>query len=526
MSSLKYDPQTSFAATDEIVTVAPNRKQSRIGLRAAVIGSGFGGLAAAIRLQAMGIRTVCYESRDKPGGRAYVYEVNGFKFDGGPTVITAPFMFDDLFAAAGRRREDYITFVPVDPYYRIFNHEGRHFDYNGDEEFILSQIEQWSPADKAGYQKFMHSTKAIFEKGFVELADKPFLSVMDMVKVAPDLIKLQSYLSVYSYAAKYVKDEFLRRCFSFHPLLVGGNPFDSPSIYAMIHYLEREWGIHYALGGTGAIIEGMTRLFEELGGRIHLNAEVDEILVDGQQQRVTGLRLADGSMHHANDIVSNADVSFTYRNLIPEQYRRKYTNRKIERMKYSMSLFVIYFGTKRRYTDTNLAHHNIILSQRYKGLLDDIFHKKILADDFSLYLHMPTITDPSLAPEGHEAFYVLSPVPHLGADIDWTKAAKPYRDAIMQFLEDNYLPDLQANLVAEHYIDPLHFEGTLNSYLGSAFSVQPTLTQSAWFRPHNRSEDFENLYFVGAGTHPGAGLPGVLSSAKIAETLLNGNSAH
>ena len=488
-----------------------------------VIGSGFGGLAAAIRLAARGDEVEIFEKRDKLGGRAYVYELNGFKFDGGPTVITAPFLFDEIFEVAGKRREDYVEFISLDPFYRIFNHEGRALDYNGDENFILDQIAQWNPADQAGYQRFMKTTKAIFDKGFVELADKPFLSVMDMVKVAPDLIKLQSYLSVYRYVSQFVQDEFLRRCFSFHPLLVGGNPFDSPSIYAMIHYLEREWGIHYAKGGTGALVAGMGRLFEELGGQVQLNAEVSEILV--ADRRVTGLRLTDGSVHRADAIISNADVAFTYRNLIPAQYRRTYSNRKVERMKYSMSLFVIYFGTKRRYTDTGLAHHNIILGQRYKGLLDDIFNKKILAEDFSLYLHMPTLTDSSIAPEGHENFYVLSPVPHLGANIDWTQAAKPYRDAIIQFLEDNYLPDLQANIVAEHYIDPLHFQNTLNSYQGSAFSFQPILTQSAWFRPHNRSEDFSNLYFVGAGTHPGAGLPGVLSSAKIAENLICQNGA-
>lgn len=484
-----------------------------------VIGSGFGGLATAIRLANRGFQVELFEKRDKLGGRAYVYDINGFKFDGGPTVITAPFLFDEIFEAAGRRREDYFEFVPCNPFYRIFNHEGRCFDYNGDETFILNQIEQWNPADKAGYQRFMRTTKAIFDKGFVELADKPFLSLTDMLKVAPDLVKLQSYLSVYRYASQFIKDDFLRRCFSFHPLLVGGNPFDSPSIYAMIHYLEREWGIHYAVGGTGAIVSGMARLFAELGGTVHLEADVEEILVNDARQ-VTGIRLRDGSQHQADSVVCNSDVAFTYLNLIPEQYRRKYTRRKVEGMKYSMSLFVIYFGTKRRYTDSRLAHHNIILGQRYKGLLDDIFKKKVLADDFSLYLHMPTITDSSIAPEGCENFYVLSPVPHLGADVDWTQAAKPYRDRIMQFLEDNYLPDLQANLIAEHTIDPLHFQDTLNSYLGSAFSVQPTLTQSAWFRPHNRSEEFANLYFVGAGTHPGAGLPGVLSSAKIAENLL------
>jgi phytoene desaturase len=483
-----------------------------------VIGSGFGGLGAAVRLAAQGHEVEIFEKLDKLGGRAYVFEIDGFKFDAGPTVVTAPFLFDDIWETAGKRREDYFTLVQLDPYYRIFNHEGRYFDYNGDEDFILDQIEPWHPPDKIGYQKFMNTTKAIFEKGFVELADKPFLSVMDMIRVAPDLIKLQSYLSVYRYVSRFVKDEFLRRAFSFHPLLIGGNPFDASSIYAMIHYLEQEWGIHYALGGTGAIVEAMGRLFTELGGKIHLNTEVKEILVDNR--RVTGIQLSDGSVHRSDDIVSNADVAFTYRRLIPAQYRRKYTNRKIERMKYSMSLFVIYFGTKRRYTDTNLAHHNIILSERYRELLDDIFNNKRLAEDFSLYLHMPTLTDPSLAPEGGESFYVLSPVPHLGADIDWTTAAKPYRDAIIKFLEENYLPDLQANIVVEHYIDPLHFQGTLNSHLGSAFSVQPILTQSAWFRPHNRSEDFDNLYFVGAGTHPGAGLPGVLSSAKITADLI------
>lgn len=486
--------------------------------RIIIIGSGFGGLGAAIRLAARGHEVELFEKRDKIGGRAYVYEIDGFKFDGGPTVITAPFMFDDLWKAAGRRREDYFQMVPCDPFYRIFDHEGKTFDYNGDQSFILSQIEQWNPADKAGYLKFMSTTKAIFQKGFVELADKPFLHFTDMLKVAPDLIKMQSYLSVYRYVSQFVKDEFLRRCFSFHPLLIGGNPFDSPSIYAMIHYLERAWGIHYAIGGTGAIVAAMGRLFEELGGRIHLNAEIDEILVE--ERRVKGVHRKDGATHYADYIVSNADVAHTYRNLIPEQFRRKYSNRKVEGMKYSMSLFVIYFGTKRQYRDQGLAHHNIILGKRYKGLLNDIFNKKALSDDFSLYLHMPTLTDPSMAPEDGETFYVLSPVPHLGSGVDWTTMAKPYRDTIMQFLENNYLPDLQANIVAEHHIDPLHFQDTLNSYLGSAFSVQPLLTQSAWFRPHNRSEDFDNLYFVGAGTHPGAGLPGVLSSSIIVENLI------
>ena len=486
-----------------------------------VIGTGFGGLGAAARLAARGYKVEMFEKRDKPGGRAYVYEKNGFKFDGGPTVITAPFMFDDIFTVAGKNREDYIKFVPCQPFYRIFNHEGRFFDYNSDEEFTLRQIEQWNEADKKGYLDFLSTTKAIFDKGFVELADAPFLKFTDMLKVAPDLIKLQSYRSVYNYVSKFIKDDFLRRCFSFHPLLVGGNPFDTTSIYAMIHYLEREWGVHYAMGGTGSIVKGLCDLIEDLGGKIHLNTEVDEILVDGKS--VSGIRLKDGTIHKADHIISNADVPFTYRYLIDEKYRKKYTNRKLDRMHYSMSLFVNYFGTNRRYTDTKLKHHNIILGERYKGLLKDIFHNKKVSEDFSLYLHMPTITDPSIAPDGCESFYVLSPVPHLDSGTDWTTAAKPYRDVIMQFLEDNYLPDLQKHIVAEHYIDPIHFRDELNSFKGSAFSVEPLLTQSAWFRPHNRSEEFSNLYFVGAGTHPGAGLPGVLSSSKIAEDLITGN---
>ncbi len=488
------------------------------GKKVIIIGSGFGGLGAAARLAAHGYDVDVFERRDKIGGRAYVYAINGFKFDGGPTVITAPFMFDDIFALAGRQRADYVTFVKCDPFYRIFDHTGRQFDYNDDPTFILNQIDQWNPADKAGYERFIASTQAIFEKGFLELADKPFLKWTDMLRVAPDLIRLQSYKTVYGYASQFIQDPFLRQCFSFHPLLVGGNPFDTTSIYALIHYLERQWGIHYALGGTGALVNALGRLIEELGGRFHLNANVAEIVTDGR--RATGIRLADGSFHPADHVISNADVANTYMKMIPATARRRNSDHRYQQMRYSMSLFVIYFGTKRRYTDTRLAHHNIILGPRYRELLRDIFQRKTLAQDFSLYLHMPTLTDPSMAPPGHEAFYVLSPVPHLGGQVNWAQAAGPYRDAIMSFLEQNYLPDLQANLVAEHCIDPRHFEGTLNSYLGSAFSVEPILTQSAWFRPHNRSEDFDNLYFVGAGTHPGAGLPGVLSSAKIVQELI------
>lgn len=483
-----------------------------------VIGSGFGGLGAAARLAARGFDVEIFEQRDKPGGRAYVYEINGFQFDGGPTVITAPFMFDDIFAVGGRQREEYFRLVPVDPFYRIFNHKGYAFDYNNNLDAMLAQIEKLNPRDVEGYQRFITSTRPIFEKGFVQLADKPFLHVTDMLKIAPDLIRLHSYLSVYGYVSRFVQNDFLRQICSFHPLLVGGNPFDTTSIYTLIHYLEREWGVHYAVGGTGAIVRGLVRFFEDSGGKLHLNTRVSEIVTEGR--KVKGVRLQDGSLHHADAVISNADVAFTYRYLIPAQARRTYTNARLDSLKYSMSLFVIYFGTKRLYRDTPLAHHNIILSSRYKPLLEDIFNKKILADDFSLYLHMPTLTDDSIAPEGMENFYVLAPVPHLDAPVDWTSMAIPYRDKILKFLEENYLPGLRENIVALHHIDPLHFRDVLSSYKGAAFSVQPILRQSAWFRPHNQSEDFDNLYFVGAGTHPGAGVPGVLSSAKIVDDLI------
>jgi phytoene desaturase len=487
-----------------------------------VIGGGFGGLATAIRLAVAGAQVALFEARDQLGGRAYVYRRNGFTFDGGPTVITAPFLFDELFQLAGRRREDYVEFVPLDPFYRIFHHDGRWLDYNDDPDFIADQIRRWNPADVGGYQSFIQSTNSIFQKGFVELADRPFLHFSDMLRVAPDLIRLQSYKSVYRYVSQFVEDDFLRRCFSFHPLLVGGNPFQTTSIYALIHYLEREWGVHYAMGGTGALVRAMASLATELGVEIHLNSPVRQILIEGR--RVQGVLLEDGSRHLADTVVSNGDMANTYRRLIPSEHRRRFTDRRIERMRHSMSLFVLYFGTKRRYTDTPLAHHNILLGERYRGLIEDVFDRKLLADDFSLYLHMPTRTDRSLAPPGGESFYVLSPVPNQESGIDWAQAAPRYRDRLLTHLEQHFLPDLRANIVAEHWIDPSHFEGTLRSYRGSAFSIEPILTQSAWFRPHNRSEEFDNLYLVGAGTHPGAGLPGVLSSAKITANLIAGST--
>ena len=492
--------------------------------RIVVIGSGFAGLATAARLAAGGHQVTIVEALDKLGGRAYVFEQDGFRFDGGPTIITAPWLFDDIWAKAGLVREEEIEFVKCDPFYRIFDHHGRRFDYNDDELFTLGQIDRINPGDKRGYLNFLHTTKGIFDKGFTELADHPFLSVWDMLKVAPDLIRLRSNESVYRYVSRYVSDEFLRQCFSFHPLLVGGNPFDTSSIYAMIHYLEREWGVWYAMGGTGALVAAFARLLERLGVEVVLDAPVERITVadvDGRRRHATGVILADGRELPADVVVSNADVATTYTRLIDPRFRKRNRDQRWDKTRFSMSLVVLYFGTDRRYTDTELAHHNIILGKRYEGLLTDIFRNQgRLADDFSLYLHMPTITDSSIAPPGCENFYVLSPVPNLKSGIDWERQARPYRDAIMQHLEQHYLPGLSQHLVTERMVDPRYFRDTLGSHLGSAFSVEPILTQSAYFRPHNRSEDIPNLYLVGAGTHPGAGLPGVLSSAKIADDLI------
>ena len=495
--------------------------------RLVVIGAGLGGLATAVRLAARGHDVTLVDKRDQPGGRAYVYRRDGFTFDGGPTVITAPWMITELFELAGRRADDYVSLVPVSPFYRIFfhggEHDGEHFDYTGRSTRMVEEIRRISPyeSDVRGYLDFVRLTERIFAKGFTELADQPFSSPLDMARVAPDLIRLESYRTVHRLVSRFVKDERLREVLTFHPLLVGGNPFQTTSIYTLIHYLEREWGVWFAMGGTGTIVDGLARLFGELGGRLRLGAAAGEIMVEGG--RATGVRLTTGEELPADSVVCNGDVARAYQQLLPAAARRKYTDRRLARMRYSMSLVVIYFGTDRQYRGTDgpeLAHHDIILGPRYGGLLEDIFSRKTLAEDFSLYLHLPTLTDPSLAPPGGDAFYVLSPVPHLGGKIDWSREAKPYRDRIMAFLERHYLPDLSRHIVTEHMIDPRHFDTELNSYLGSAFSVEPVLTQSAWFRPHNRSEELPNLFFAGAGTHPGAGLPGVLSSAKIVDDLI------
>jgi phytoene desaturase len=482
---------------------------------ALVIGSGFGGLGAAIRLQARGFDTTILEMRDKPGGRAYVFEDKGFIYDAGPTIITAPFLIDELFELAGKRTEDYVKIVPVTPFYRIFFSDGRHFDYTGAEIEIIDQIRRFNPADVDGYLTFAAKSRAIFERAFIDLADQPFSSFTNMIRVAPDLIRLRSQESVFALVSRYVKDPFLRQVFSFHPLLVGGNPFQSSSIYAMIHYLERKWGVHFAMGGTGALVQGLLRLFTEMGGKLRLNTRVKQLLVEDGTAR--GVRLDSGEELPAKVVVSNADVANFYKKAVPATVRKKWTDKRLDRMRYSMGLFLIYFGTDRTYPE--LAHHTIVLTERYRELLEDIFNKKILASDFSLYLHAPTRTDPTLAPPGCECFYVLSPVPNLAGKVDWNAMKERYADAILASLE-HLCPDLRKHIVSKLVWTPLDFETQLDAHLGSAFQFEPILTQSAWFRPHNVSEDVKNLFLVGAGTHPGAGVPGVLSSAKLLEKVL------
>jgi phytoene desaturase len=485
-------------------------------MKIVVIGSGLGGLSAAIRLQAQGHKVTIIEKRDKLGGRAYVYEQDGFKFDGGPTIITAPWLIDELFEIAGRKTSQYVQLVKIDPFYNIRWEDGTIFNYNDDKENLLNQIRKINPNEIEGYHKFSKDLAEIYRVGF-DLIDKPFNTVSSMIKVIPQMIKLRSDRSVYQLASRYFKDERLRQAFSFHPLLIGGNPYTSTSIYAMIHKLEQEYGVWFAMGGTGALIRGLGDLFLDIGGEIFLQAEVSEISMD-KNGRANGVKVKSGEFIEADAVVANSDVANTYLNLVPKKSRRKYTDRKINSMTYSMSLFVLYFGTNRKYE--NMAHHEILLGPRYKGLLDEIFVKKTLAKDFSLYLHRPTATDQSLAPEGCDCWYVLSPVPHLAGNIDWRGQAKEYRDRIINYLEERYMPDLSKHIVTETHIDPLHFRDTLNSHLGNAFGVEPTLMQSAYLRPHNQSEDVPNLYFVGAGTHPGAGIPGVISSGKIVGNMI------
>ncbi len=485
--------------------------------RAAVVGSGFGGLALAIRLQASGIATTVFEGRDKPGGRAYVYRDAGFTFDAGPTVITAPGCLEDLFALAGERMADHVELLPVMPFYRLFWEDGTVFDYSNDLESVTSQIRALHPPDVEGYARFLRYAEDVFDEGYTNLAHVPFLNLWSMVRVAPQLARLEAYRSVYDIVSRFIREDHLRQAFSFHSLLVGGNPFATSSIYTLIHVLERKWGVSFPRGGTGALVGALVALFERLGGTVRLSTPVEQIVTsDG---RVTGVRTAAYGLERFDAVASNADVVHTYRTLLAHDRDAARTAAKLERSRFSMSLFLIYFGTRRRHP--HLAHHNVLFGPRYRELLDDIFVKGTLADDFSLYLHAPTVSDPSLAPDGCEAFYVLAPVPHLGSgSVDWRVEGPRYADRILDYLEARYIPNLRADLVTTRIFTPLDFQSELHAHQGSAFSLEPVLTQSAWFRAHNRDGRIDGLYLVGAGTHPGAGVPGVVNSAKATASLM------
>ena len=483
---------------------------------AIVIGSGFGGLAAAVRLGARGYRVTVLERLEQAGGRASVFRQDGFTFDAGPTIITAPFLFEELWALCGRKLSDDVTLRSLDLFYRINFDDGGHFDCRADAAAMKAEVARVSPGDVEGYEAFMRHSEAIFRIGFEKLGHVPFGSFSDMLKVAPDLVRLRGDRSVHATVAKYVRHPYLRFALSFHPLFVGGNPFSTTSIYCLIAFLERHWGVHFALGGTGALVQGLVSLIQGQGNVVRYHSEVSEITVAGG--RATGVRLASGETLAADIVVSNADASWTYQKLLANVPRRRWTDARIDKARQSMSLFVWYFGTAKKYPD--VPHHSILLGPRYRELITDIFERKLLAEDFSLYLHRPTATDPSLAPEGCDAFYVLSPVPHLDSSVDWASRAEPYRQAIARRLSETLLPGLDRQIVSSRVFTPQDFRDRLLSVKGAAFGLEPVLTQSAWFRPHNRSEDVERLYLVGSGTHPGAGVPGVLSAARILDTVV------
>lgn len=485
--------------------------------KAIVIGSGFGGLASAVRLLAKGYAVEIFEANSQIGGRARFFEKDNFIFDGGPTVITAPYLIAELFELVNKNPQDYYQLVNVDPFYRVYFPDGTKFDYVGDEQRLLDQIAKISPKDVEGYKKLAAHAERIFDIGYTQLADQSFDKLSEMLRVVPQMLRLKNYYSVYQLVSKYIKDERLRQVFSFQPLLIGGNPFNCTSIYLLIHWLERKWGVHYPLGGTTQLIKALGKLIQDIGGKIHLNAPVDKIHVN-DHKKATGVE-SNGDFHKADLVVSNADPSMVYSTMIDSKHRKKHSDKKIHSKEQSMSLFVAYFGTKKKYPD--IPQHSIILGPRYQGLLNDIFKTKTLAQDFSLYLHAPSRTDENMAPPGHEAFYVLSPVPNNKSNINWDKVGPEYMERIMNYLDSHHLPGLFENLATSFYITPDYFQKELRSMDGSAFGIEPRLTQSAYFRYHNKSEEIKGLYFVGANTHPGAGIPGVLSSAKVLDNILS-----
>ena len=482
-----------------------------------VIGSGFGGIAAALRLKAKGHKVTLIEKHPDLGGRARVFRKNGFIFDGGPTVITAPYLINELFELFKKNPKDYIKLSPLKVWYQFVFEDKSKFNYSGNENEMKAQIKELNKEDVKGYEKLVNFTKKIFDKGFTELADIPFDKPFVMMQQLPSLLKLKSYKSVYSLVSSYIKNEKLRRMLSMHPLLVGGNPFTTTSIYGLILYLEKKWGIHYSMGGTGNIIQGFEKLMNEVGIKVIKGNEVTKIL--SKNNKITSIQLDNHNYIDADNVICNADPPAVYEKLLDEKNNNSFLFKwKKKRMEYSMGLFVYYFGTKKIYE--HVEHHTIKFGSKYKEHLDDIFDKKKLNNDISYYLHRPSATDKSMAPEGNDCFYVLVPVPNNQSGIDWSIEGDKMKKLIIDKMENDLMPNLRNNIVEDFYLTPDYFEKDLNTKFGSGFSIQPKFTQSAYFRFHNKSEIYDGLYFVGAGTHPGAGVPGVLSSAKVLDKIL------
>jgi phytoene desaturase len=481
---------------------------------AIIIGAGFAGIATALRLRAMGYQVTLLERLDSLGGRAQVFERGGYRHDAGPTVITAPFLFDELFELFDEKLQDYLEFVPLDPFYRFHFADGSQFDYRASIEDTLTEIRRFNPADADGYLKLLATSKKVYDVGFKQLAHRPFTRVWDMVKQVPALLILKCYKTVSQMVNSHLKHPLIRQAFSIHPLLVGGNPFKTTAIYTLIHYLERRWGVFFCMGGTGKLIEQLGALMARQDIKIQLNADVDEIII--KNKCATGVRLSSGEIQSADLVIFGGDPETCYKHLLPQ----KKISRPSIKKRYSMGLYVLYFGTKKLYPD--VAHHSIWMGPRFKELLSEIFDDKQMSDDFSLYVHRPTATDKSFAPEGCESFYVLCPVPNLQGNVNWSTEGEVLRTRIINALEETILPDLSAVIEEVFWMTPEDFAKDYRSMHGAGFSIEPRLTQSAWFRFHNRDSAIDNLYFVGAGTHPGAGLPGVVSSAKVVEELITG----
>ena len=479
-----------------------------------VIGAGFAGIATALRLKALGYDVTLMERLDNLGGRAQVFERGGYRHDAGPTVITAPFLFDELFELFDEKLEDHLNFVPLDPFYRFHFADGSQFDYRASIEDTLTEIRRFNPDDAAGYLKLLEKSKKIYDVGFKQLVHRPFTRIWDMVKQVPALLILKCYKTVSQMVNSHLKHPLIRQAFSIHPLLVGGNPFKTTAIYTLIHYLERRWWVFFCMGGTGKLVEELGALMTRQGINIVLGADVDEIIV--KEKTAIGVRLSNNEIIDADLVIFGGDPETCYRHLLPQSTFRLPKIKK----KYSMGLYVLYFGTKKLYPD--VAHHSIWMGPRFKELLSEIFDAKHMSKDFSLYVHRPTATDKSFAPDGCESFYVLCPVPNLQGNVDWSTQGEILRDRIISSLEETILPELSSTIEEVFWMTPEDFAKDYRSMHGAGFSIEPRLTQSAWFRFHNRDSAITNLYFVGAGTHPGAGLPGVVSSAKVVEELLTG----